>query len=111
MAKLEAAALSPNAQASKRMLIRRAYLDVIGLPPRVNEIQAFLCDESPDAFSKVVDGLLDSEHYGERWARHWMDVAHYAETHGHDEDAIREMTEKTRYVSMKYFFTHAATVI
>lgn len=79
LAKLEAAALSPNAQASKRMLIRRAYLDVIGLPPRVNEIQAFLCDESPDAFSKVVDGLLDSEHYGERWARHWMDVARYSD--------------------------------
>ncbi len=79
LAKLEGEALSPNSQASKRVLIRRAYLDVIGLPPGAKEVQEFLHDESSDAFAKIVDSLLNSEHYGERWARHWMDVARYSD--------------------------------
>ena len=79
LAKLEAEALSPNLRASKRVLIRRAYLDVIGLPPTRAEVDEFLRDESPEALAKIVDALLDSEHYGERWARHWMDVARYSD--------------------------------
>ena len=79
LARLEEQALSPNPRASRWQLIRRAYLDVIGLPPSQEEVQSFRRDESPDAFAKIVDSLLDSEHYGERWARHWMDVARYSD--------------------------------
>ncbi len=65
--------------ASKEKLIRRAYYDLIGLPPTPEQIDAFLHDESPQAFEKVVDELLASPRYGEKWARHWLDVARYAE--------------------------------
>jgi hypothetical protein len=63
--------------------------DLIGLPPTREELQAFLADHSPHAYERVVDRLLASPHYGERWARHWMDLVHYAETHGHDQDRPR----------------------
>jgi len=63
-------------------LIRRAALDLTGLPRTPEEVAAFLADESPDAFAKVVDVLLVSEAYGERWARHWLDVARYSDVHG-----------------------------
>ena len=63
-------------------MIRRAALDLTGLPPTPEEVAAFLADESPDAFAKVVDVLLASEAYGERWARHWLDVARYSDVHG-----------------------------
>ncbi|MGY8690476.1 MAG: PSD1 and planctomycete cytochrome C domain-containing protein, partial [Verrucomicrobiales bacterium] len=79
LAKLDAEKMRPNEAASKRMLVRRAYLDLIGLPPTTDQVQAFLKDEDPDAFAKVVDTLLESEHYGERWARHWLDVARYSD--------------------------------
>lgn len=67
---------------SKEKLIRRAYLDLIGLPPEWEAVQAFCDDDSADAFTKVVDRLLDSPRYGERWGRHWLDIARYADTHG-----------------------------
>jgi hypothetical protein len=79
LAKLEAQGLSPVGPASKRVLIRRAYFDLIGLPPTPEEVDAFLRDSSPDAFGKIVDQLLASPHYGERWGRYWLDVARYAE--------------------------------
>ena len=79
LAKLEAAGLQPNDAAEKRTLIRRAYLDLIGLPPTTEQVEAFLTDSESNAFAKVVDGLLSSEHYGERWARHWLDVARYSD--------------------------------
>ena len=82
LASLESAGLSPNPPADPRLLIRRAYLDLIGLPPSPEQVAAFLADESPDAFSKVVDTLLASEQYGERWGRHWLDVARYCDVHG-----------------------------
>jgi mono/diheme cytochrome c family protein len=82
LARLEAVDLVPNAPATRRMLIRRAYLDLIGLPPDPEAVDAFLADEADDAFAKVIDGLLDSRHYGERWARHWLDVARYSDGHG-----------------------------
>ncbi len=82
LVKLEAKGLTPSAPADKRTLIRRAFLDMIGLPPKPEQVIAFVKDESPDAFSKVVDYLLASPHYGERWGRHWLDVARYADTRG-----------------------------
>jgi len=83
LARLEEQGLHPVAAAGKRTLIRRATFDLLGLPPAPNEIDAFVRDDSPDAFAKVVDRLLESPHYGERWARHWMDVARYAEDQAH----------------------------
>ena len=83
LAKLEAKNLHPVAPADKRTLIRRATFDLIGLPPTPEEIDAFLADPSPDAFAKVVDRLLASPHYGERWGRHWLDVARYGEDQAH----------------------------
>jgi Protein of unknown function (DUF1549)/Protein of unknown function (DUF1553)/Planctomycete cytochrome C len=82
LAKLEATGLRPNPPADKRTLIRRVTFDLIGLPPTEAEVQDFLADESPDAFAKVVDRLLASPHYGERWGRYWLDVARYADTKG-----------------------------
>ncbi len=79
LARLEKEGLKPVPPASKRDLIRRATLDLTGLPPTYEEIQAFEKDVSPEAFAKVVDRLLASPHYGERWGRHWLDVARYAE--------------------------------
>ncbi|MDZ4288948.1 MAG: DUF1549 domain-containing protein, partial [Prosthecobacter sp.] len=70
----------------KRSLIRRATFDLTGLPPTPEEVAAFLTDDSPEAFSKVVDRLLRSPHYGERWGRHWLDVARYADSNGLDEN-------------------------
>jgi hypothetical protein len=89
LATLEAKGMSPSPPADKRTLVRRVTFDLTGLPPTPEEMRAFLADSSPRAFEKVVDGLLASPRYGERWARHWMDVVHFAETHGNDQDRIR----------------------
>jgi hypothetical protein len=86
LAALEENGLVPAPPADKRTLIRRATFDLIGLPPTPAEIDAFLADDSPDAFAKVVDRLLASPHYGERWGRHWLDVARYADSNGLDEN-------------------------
>ncbi|HEV3168500.1 MAG TPA: PSD1 and planctomycete cytochrome C domain-containing protein [Isosphaeraceae bacterium] len=83
LAKLEEKGLRPSPAADNRTLIRRATFDLIGLPPTPEEIEAFLNDSSADAFAKVVDRLLASPHYGERWARHWLDVARYGEDQAH----------------------------
>jgi hypothetical protein len=90
LAKQLGAGLSPAPDADRRTLIRRITFDLTGLPPTPDEIDTFLGDTSPDAYERLVDRLLDSPHYGERWARHWMDAVHFAETHGHDQDRIRE---------------------
>jgi len=82
LARLEAAGLRPNPAADKRTLIRRATFDLTGLPPTEAEIQQFLADETPEAFARVVDRLLASPHYGERWARYWMDLSRYSDTKG-----------------------------
>lgn len=79
---MEQRGLKPSVEASKRELIRRATLDLIGLPPTPQEVDAFLLDESPEAFAIVVDRLLQSTHYGERWARYWIDLARYADDQG-----------------------------
>ncbi len=78
--------LRPIGDADKRTLIRRATYDLIGLPPSPDEVASFLADESSDAFAKVVDRLLESPHYGERWGRHWMDLVRYADTAGDNSD-------------------------
>jgi hypothetical protein len=89
LAKLEATGLKPSPPADKRTLLRRVYLDLIGLPPTVGEQHAFLADTRPDAFARVVDQLLARPEYGERWARHWLDVARYAETNGYERDGTK----------------------
>jgi hypothetical protein len=86
MAKLSDSGLSLAPPADKRVLLRRVTFDLTGLPPTPEEIDSFLKDESPEAFAKVVDRLLASPHYGERWARHWLDLVRYAETFGHEFD-------------------------
>jgi hypothetical protein len=83
LARLEAKGMKPAAPADKRTLLRRVYFDLTGLPPTVEETEAFLRDPSPDAFGTVVDRLLDSPHYGERWGRYWLDIARYADTRGY----------------------------
>jgi hypothetical protein len=89
LSRLEDKKLKPNPPADKITLIRRATLDLIGLPPTPDEVQAFLADNSPHAFAKVVDRLLASPHYGERWGRHWLDLARYADTNGFKTDEPR----------------------
>jgi hypothetical protein len=89
LAQLESNQLAPNAVASRRVLIRRVYFDLIGLPPSPEEVAAFEKDEDPQAWAKLIDRLLESKSYGERWARHWMDVARFAESHGYEQDYDR----------------------
>jgi hypothetical protein len=86
LARLEAAGLRPAPPADKRTLLRRVTLDLIGLPPTPAEQRAFLADNSPDAFARVVDRLLARPEYGERWGRHWLDVVRYAESNGYERD-------------------------
>jgi cytochrome c553 len=86
LARLEAKGLKPAGRAVRRTLIRRATYDLLGLPPTPEEIDAFVNDQAPDAFAKLVDRLLASSHYGERWGRHWLDVARYADSNGLDEN-------------------------
>lgn len=87
--KLASEKLSPSPEADKPTLLRRLSLDLIGLPPSIAEVDAFLADSSPDAYSKQVDRLLASPHYGERWGRHWLDAARYADSNGYEKDAPR----------------------
>jgi mono/diheme cytochrome c family protein len=89
VARLRAEGLGPSAEADRRTLIRRLSFDLAGLPPTPEEVAAFLADDDPRAYDKLVDRLLDSPSYGERWARHWLDVVHYGDTHGYDKDKIR----------------------
>jgi hypothetical protein len=91
LARLEEEGLAPSPQADPTTLIRRATQDLTGLPPTPEEIDAFLADESPDAYEKVVDRLLESPRYGERMALEWLDLARYADTHGFHIDSQRDM--------------------
>ncbi len=84
--RLEAAGLQPAEQADRRTLVRRLYFDLIGLPPSPEQVREFLEDGAEDAYERLVDRLLTSKHFGEKWARHWMDLVRYAETHGHEFD-------------------------
>ncbi len=82
--------LRPSPRADRRALIRRLYFDLLGLPPAPQAVEAFVQDIDPLAYDKLVDRLLASPGYGERWGRHWLDVVHYADTHGYDKDKLRE---------------------
>jgi len=102
LARLEAAGMTPSARADKRTLIRRATMDLWGIPPTAEEVEAFEVDSTPDAFARLVDRLLASPRYGERWGRHWLDVARYADTKGY------VFTQDRRY---PYAYTYRDYVI
>jgi len=89
LARLEAAGLKPSPPADRRTLVRRLSFDLIGLPPTPDEVEAFVTDASPRAYDDLVERLLASPHYGERWARHWLDVVRYAESQGFERDRLR----------------------
>ncbi|MDB6037988.1 MAG: hypothetical protein JWM99_1829 [Verrucomicrobiales bacterium] len=89
LAKLAEKGIAPSPEADRRTLIRRLSFDLTGLPPTAQDVDQFFADQSPEAYQRVVDRLLDSPQYGERWARHWLDVVHYGDTHGYDKDKPR----------------------
>jgi hypothetical protein len=101
--KLEAKGLAPAPRADKPTLLRRASFDLTGLPPTPEEVSAFLADKSPRAFEKVVDRLLASPRYGEKWARHWLDLARYAESEGFKADETRPNAWRYRDYVIKSF--------
>jgi len=101
--KLESAGLQPSAQADRATLIRRVTLDLIGLPPRPEEVTAFVNDDSPRAYEALIDRLLASPHYGERWGRHWLDLARYADTSGFHNDLDRPYAWKYRDYVIRSF--------
>ena len=89
--RLDEEGLAPSPEASKETLIRRVYMDIIGLPPDPKDVDAFLADASANAYETMVNGLLASPHYGERWASHWLDLARFADSHGFEKDRAREI--------------------
>jgi len=89
LAKLDREGLAPSPEADRRTLIRRLFFDLTGLPPTPEEVAHFIADRDEKAYENLVDRLLDSPRYGERWARHWLDTVHYADTHGYDKDKTR----------------------
>lgn len=90
--RLESEGLAPSYEANRELLLRRVSLDLTGLPPTIEEIEAFVNDNSPDAYEKQVDRLLNSEHYGEKMATDWLDVARFADSHGYTVDRLRDMS-------------------
>src|SRR5439155_11128488 len=104
LAALEAKGLTLSPEADRLTLLRRVTFDLTGLPPTPDEIDAFLADPSPTAYEKVVDRLLASPHYGERWARHWLDVAGYADSEGIlDADYVRTAAWRYRDYVIRAF--------
>ena len=89
LAKLAAEGLSPSPETDRRTLIRRLSFDLVGLPPTSDDVERFIHDVSPGAYERLVERLLASPGYGERWGRHWLDVVHYGDTHGFDKDKVR----------------------
>ncbi|HIG84391.1 MAG TPA: DUF1549 domain-containing protein [Verrucomicrobia bacterium] len=101
--RLEKAELLPSEPADKATLIRRVYFDLIGLPPSPEQVRAFLANKSPLAYEKLIDGLLASPHYGERWGRHWLDLARYADSSGYHSDIDRPNAWRYRDYVIKSF--------
>jgi mono/diheme cytochrome c family protein len=89
VARLEREGIAPSPETDRRTLIRRVSLDLIGLPPSLGEVEDFVADQRPDAYERLVDRLLQSPHYGEKWARHWLDLARYADSDGYEKDLPR----------------------
>ena len=95
--------LTPNGPADRRQLIRRAYYDLIGLPPSPEEVAAFMKNNSPNAFGKVIDRLLAMPQYGEKWGRHWLDLVRFAETNGYERDSKKDLIWKYRDYVIRAF--------
>jgi mono/diheme cytochrome c family protein len=89
LARLEEKRIAPSPEADRYTLIKRLYYDLLGLPPPLEEVDAFVHDRSPDAYAKLVERLLASPHFGERWGRHWLDLAPYADSDGYEKDRAR----------------------
>ena len=103
LARLEAAGLRPAKPAPRTELLRRAYYDLTGLPPDPEDVKAFLADKSAKAFERVVDRLLESPHYGERWARHWLDLVRYAESNSYERDGTKPFVWRYRDYVIRAF--------
>ncbi len=103
LATLEQKGLTPAPRADARTLVRRAYVDLIGLPPTPEQVDAFVNDTAPDAWARLIDGLLASPHYGERWGRHWLDVARYADSGGFETDMYYRNAWRYRDYVVKSF--------
>lgn len=103
IAKLTEHGLSLSPQADRRTLFRRLSFDLLGLPPTPEDVDAFVKDPDPSAYAKLIDRMLDSPHYGERYARHWLDLAHYADTHGFERDQRRDNAWRYRDYVIKAF--------
>jgi len=101
--RLEEAGLPPSSSATKTALLRRAYYDLIGLPPSPEEVRDFVNSDAPDAFERVVDRLLESPHYGERWGRHWLDLVRYAETNSYERDGDKPFVWRYRDYVIRSF--------
>lgn len=95
--------LSPAPEANRAKLLRRVYYDLIGMPPTAEQINAFIFDNRPDAYERVVDQLLESSHYGERWAQHWLDLVRYADSDGYRQDKLRQHAWRFRDYVIKSF--------
>ncbi|MCA9248668.1 MAG: PSD1 domain-containing protein, partial [Planctomycetales bacterium] len=94
--RLQEEGLEPAPEADRVTLMRRAYFDLIGLPPTPEEVEAFVEDKSADAYAKLIDRLLESPHYGEKWGRYWLDLVRYAETHGYERDSTKPFAWRYR---------------
>src|SRR5205807_9856819 len=103
LARLDEKGLSPAPPADRAALIRRAYYDLTGLPPRPEEIDAFVKDQSVDAYERLIDRLLESKHYGEKWGRFWLDLVRYAETNGYERDRAKPFAWRYRDYVIKSF--------
>nr|WP_242631742.1 PSD1 and planctomycete cytochrome C domain-containing protein [Rubripirellula amarantea] len=100
---LKRSGLDPNPLADRHTLVRRVYYDLTGLPPTADQVKAFVDDPDPNAFSKLVDQLLESHHYGEHWGRHWLDLVRYAETNSYERDGVKPNAWKYRDYVIKSF--------
>ena len=101
--KLNDAGIKPSAKTSKRVFIRRLYYDLTGLPPTPEEVESFIKDDSPDAEEKLIDKLLGSKHYGEKWARHWLDLVRYAESNSYERDGPKPFVWRYRDYVIRAF--------
>src|SRR5260221_6999865 len=100
---MQAQGVKPAPSADRQTLLRRAYLDLIGMPPTLAQAAEFLDDKSPDAWEKLIDRLLASPQYGERWGRHWLDVARYADSNGFEHDFDRPNAWRYREYVIRSF--------
>ena len=103
LSRLEAAGLEPSAPAEPRQLIRRAHFDLVGLPPPIELVEKYAADPSPQHFESIIDDLLESPHYGEHWARHWLDLVRYAETNSYERDGAKPYVWRYRDYVIKAF--------